>query len=164
MVSDLFSVSPGGLVHAPILAELHQHCFAKGWSETEFTNLLTMPGAAAALVLSGSAQAARPVGFVLYRCAADECEIITLCVVTAHRRKGAAQHLLDFLHADVSGAGSTEIFLEVEEANRAAIQLYERAGYEQTGRRKNYYNTPDGRRDALLFRRNLSIATDENGS
>ena len=153
-------IVPAGVAHARVLAELHQACFAKGWSEDAFTGLLGTPGAAAALVLPGG-DPATPVGFVLYRCAAEECEIITLCVAPDDRRKGAARQLLEFLHAELSSTGVTEIFLEVEESNKPAIRLYEGSGYLQTGTRKNYYDTADGRRDALLFR--CSLIASPNG-
>ena len=45
------------------------------------------------------------------------------------------------------------MFLEVRESNIAARKLYEKAGFEPTGRRKSYYTDP--LEDALLYRRSL---------
>jgi ribosomal-protein-alanine N-acetyltransferase len=45
---------------------------------------------------------------------------------------------------------STSVFLEVRESNTAARTLYERAGFEQSGRRESYYTNPP--EDAILYR------------
>ena len=42
------------------------------------------------------------------------------------------------------------MFLEVRESNAAARTLYEKAGFEQTGRRHSYYTSP--LEDAILYR------------
>jgi len=47
--------------------------------------------------------------------------------------------------------------LEVEENNRPARQLYERAGFTVAGRRERYYRQADGEQlNAVLMRRDLS--------
>ena len=43
------------------------------------------------------------------------------------------------------------LFLEVRAGNVAAIQLYENLGFNQVGERPNYYATPWGREDALVY-------------
>ena len=49
------------------------------------------------------------------------------------------------------------LWLEVAVDNAAAVALYEKAGFETTGRRPRYYARPSGERvDALLMRRLLN--------
>ena len=74
-----------------------------------------------------------------------EGEIAQIVVDGAHRRKGLARLLLGFLPLE------KDIFLEVRASNEAARALYERAGFEQVGLRKNYYAHPV--EDAILMRR-----------
>jgi len=38
--------------------------------------------------------------------------------------------------------GTREVFLEVRESNAVALSLYRELGFEQTGRRPNYYRDP----------------------
>jgi ribosomal-protein-alanine N-acetyltransferase len=51
--------------------------------------------------------------------------------------------------------GIGRVHLEVRDGN-PAISMYRSAGFEQAGRRRNYYRAPDGRRfDALTLVREL---------
>jgi ribosomal-protein-alanine N-acetyltransferase len=44
-----------------------------------------------------------------------------------------------------------ECFLEVRASNLAAYRLYERYGFNEIGRRRDYYPAPGGREDALVM-------------
>jgi ribosomal-protein-alanine N-acetyltransferase len=49
------------------------------------------------------------------------------------------------------------VFLEVEENNQPARQLYQRSGFTVAGRRERYYRQASGEQlNALLMRRDLS--------
>ncbi len=159
-ISNIIPVSQN---YAQVLAVLHQACFSPGWAVHDILGFLNMPGTAALAELAraktsddlGSTD--DPVGFILYRCAADECEIITLCVRPKNRRQGTARRLLYALEDVLVACGVTSVFLEVVEGNASALKLYEQSGYVQIGRRKNYYRNEAGRRDALLYRRALVV-------
>ena len=159
--AGLFHIIPASRYHAQVLAALHQACFTPGWADHDISGLMSTPGTTALAALAGaetsdeSGSAKVPFGFILYRCAVDECEIITLCVRPQNRRQGAAKHLLSALEDVLVGCGVTTVSLEVEEGNTSAVRLYEKAGYVLTGRRKNYYRNEAGRRDAMLYRRTL---------
>jgi len=45
----------------------------------------------------------------------------------------------------------TRMFLEVRASNKAAIRLYERAGFEQVSVRRDYYPAVVGREDGLVY-------------
>jgi ribosomal-protein-alanine N-acetyltransferase len=52
--------------------------------------------------------------------------------------------------------GARAVFLEVDEHNKAAIRLYDRAGFHEISRRPNYYPGPGGHAvAALVLRRDL---------
>ena len=161
--AGLSDIVPINLCHVQVLAALHQACFSPGWSDHDISGLLRTPGTAALAALigaetsDGSGSASDPAGFILYRCAADECEIITLCVCPQNRRQGKARRLLYALEDVVVACGVKTICLEVEESNSSAINLYEESGYFQIGRRQNYYRNEALRRDALLYRRALAV-------
>ncbi|NBS11482.1 MAG: ribosomal-protein-alanine N-acetyltransferase, partial [Gammaproteobacteria bacterium] len=44
-----------------------------------------------------------------------------------------------------------QLFLEVRASNGAAQRLYDRAGFNELGRRRNYYPTASGREDAMVY-------------
>ena len=70
--------------HAGLLAELHGACFPRPWPADEFMKLLSAPGVSALIGTAGGT-GEQPCGFILWRCAADEAEIITLGVLPAQR-------------------------------------------------------------------------------
>jgi len=59
--------------------------------------------------------------------------------------------LLGTLMATARETHSDSVFLEVRESNTVARRLYEKAGFQETGRRKSYYTNPT--EDAILYRR-----------
>jgi ribosomal-protein-alanine acetyltransferase len=133
----------------PVLAKLHAVCFDEAWDEAALSTLLASPGCGALLAHSAEG----PVGLLVYRCVADEAEILTLGVDPNLRRRGAGRALLDALITSLQIFKIRTLFLEVASSNHDAIALYTRAGFAQAGLRKAYYaRTGD---DALILRRAL---------
>ena len=132
--------------HASLLAGIHAAAFPRGehWSADALGVQLAMPGVFGFL--------AEPGGFILARVAADEAEILTLAVVPEARRQGLARALLDATHPMAARLGAAALFLEVAESNLAGRALYRATGYEEVGRRRDYYV---GGGDALVLRRAL---------
>ncbi|MFV0556841.1 MAG: ribosomal protein S18-alanine N-acetyltransferase [Lactovum sp.] len=75
----------------------------------------------------------------------DEIEITNLAVDKNYRQKGLAIQLMKELTKF-----SATLFLEVRESNQKARKLYEKLGFSEFNRRKNYYQQP--LEDALLLR------------
>ena len=59
--------------------------------------------------------------------------------------------LQDGLLGFAKDAGAVVLMLEVRQSNEAAKYLYEKVGFIESGRRKNYYPTDDGYEDAILM-------------
>lgn len=76
----------------------------------------------------------------------DVYEIFEIAVRNTKKRKGLASKLLEKLPND------KDVFLEVNENNKAAINLYKKFGFEQISIRKKYYNNKD---NALIMRRGV---------
>ncbi len=89
------------------------------------------------------------VGFLVARHLVSEWELEDIVVAPAARRKGLGKQLLDALLA-AHETHSESVFLEVRESNTAARKLYEKSGFQRTGRRKFYYADPP--EDAILYR------------
>jgi ribosomal-protein-alanine N-acetyltransferase len=74
-------------------------------------------------------------------------------VAPAACRQGIGKQLLDALLVQVAETDSDSVFLEVRESNTGARLLYEKAGFQQAGRRKSYYTDPV--EDAIVYRRSM---------
>lgn len=148
---------PAARVHAEVLAGMHHICFAEPWSAASFSEVLAMAGAEGLIAIDGgslvpSADSPGPAGFVLWRRALDEAEILTLAVLPPWRRAGLGGRLLSRALADAQAAGAAWMFLEVAADNQAALALYRARGFETVGLRKGYYGATDG----VTMRRQLS--------
>jgi [ribosomal protein S18]-alanine N-acetyltransferase len=86
--------------------------------------------------------------YAAFRLGPGEGELLRIASARAARGQGAARELLYTGLALLRVAGCHQCHLEVRADNVAAIRLYERAGFERQGLRRNYY--PDGT-DAILF-------------
>lgn len=130
---------------APELARIHAAAFpaGAGWSADTITTLLG---------LSGVFGLQAPGGFILARRILDEAEILTLAVHPDARRQGLGAALVETATMAAAAAGAKVMFLEVAEANAPALALYAAAGFEQAGRRRDYY-APGAH--ARLLRRSL---------
>lgn len=137
-----------------LLAVLSEACFDEShWHRKAVAEVLAMPGAFGVMVLVEGA----PAGFLLARVAVDECEILSLGVQPCYRRRGLARRLLREALAQAVSAGGRAVFLEVGEDNDSARKLYASEGFEQVGRRPEYYHRPCGVAiAALIFRRALA--------
>lgn len=51
------------------------------------------------------------------------------------------------------------IFLEVRPSNHVALRLYDSLGFNEIGRRKNYYPSHDGHEDAQVLALQLDLSS-----
>jgi ribosomal-protein-alanine N-acetyltransferase len=147
------SLHPVGVLHADVLAALHAAAFAHPWTAKALSQLLDT-GAEALLAQKGDL----PCGFILVRHAAGEAEILTLAVTPDHRGLGIGAALVEAARKQLEATQVQDLWLEVAEDNTAARRLYESAGFEPVGRRRGYYETSEGRIDALVLRLKLTSA------
>ena len=157
MFSNLFTrgepvLSEAASRDAAAIAALHAVSFRRGWSEQEVEGLLTDRRVIAHRAMVGSAMA----GFIMSRLVEDEAEILSVAVAGQRRGRGLARNLLNLHLRRLAAFGARAVFLEVDEHNKAAIRLYDRAGFHEISRRPNYYPGPGGQAvAALVLRRDL---------
>lgn len=154
----MIELVPAALVHAELLAGMHKICFADAWDAAAMASLLTMPGAQGLVAVDGDAlrpalQPPGPAGFVLWRAAAGEAEILSIAVLPPWRRGGLGGRLLEAALVAAAAAGAEAMFLEAAANNTAALALYEKRGFQRVGLRKAYY----GDKDAVVMRLDLDI-------
>ena len=146
-------------VHGAVIGELQRRCFVGGdaGEGSTIADLAAKPAAFGHLALaaqnSSGAPPPDPVGYILGLAAGGECEILSLSVVPAYRRRGIAGALLVRFIEVARDRGGGAIYLEVGAANAPALALYAAHGFSQAGRRAGYYRRPDGAEDALILKR-----------
>jgi [ribosomal protein S18]-alanine N-acetyltransferase len=93
------------------------------------------------------------VGYFLLMTAVDEAHLLNVAVAAPRQREGLGLYLLDKIVCCARGLGMESILLEVRPSNLRALKVYERYGYTEIGRRKNYYPAHNGQReDAIVMR------------
>ena len=147
------AVEPATSRDAWRLAQLHGASFHRGWGEGEFEQMLSERNT----LVDRLRQGRNIIGFAVSRMAVDEAEILSIAMDARHRGRGLSRNLLLTHLGHLAGHGVCTVFLEVEENNQPARQLYNRAGFKVIGRRERYYKQSDGELlNAVLMRRNLS--------
>ncbi len=146
------ALSEAGPRDAAAIAALHAASFRRGWSEQEVEALLIDRH----VIAHRAAIAGKLAGFIMSRLVEDEAEILSIAVAGRQRGRGLARKLLDLHLRRLAGLGARTVFLEVDEHNRPAIRLYDRAGFHEISRRPNYYlGSAAKAAAALVLRRNL---------
>jgi ribosomal-protein-alanine N-acetyltransferase len=129
------------------LLEVERASFTNPWTRDMYLAELENPDVS--FFLLARDRASRTVGFCAFWRVLDELHINNLAVLPAYRRQGVASALLRRVLAEGRTLGAVRATLEVRRSNAAALQLYERFGFEVAGVRRNYYTQPD--EDALIL-------------
>ena len=82
-------------------------------------------------------------GYLMVLDSIDVYEILAIATVEEYRNKGIAQELLDKIK-------TKDIFLEVRESNKKAINFYKKNNFKQISIRKGYYSDPT--EDAIIMK------------
>lgn len=116
------------------LSDLHKKCFPnRPWSADDFRDLKQ---SGCEIIMSEN-------GFIVYRIAVDEAEIITIGVDPEMRRQGIAAAMIGIIEKNLKNQGVKKIFLEVALNNEPAKRLYESMGFKVVGSRPKYYDGVD---------------------
>lgn len=132
---------------------------AAHWQAGDYERVFSV--AAPARMALVAEEAGRVIGFLVAQSVEPVWDLENVAVATDARRRGLARALVSALLARARGESAEAVFLEVREANLAARALYEKLGFVQTGRRRNYYRTPV--EDAILYTFSFSSLTKNSG-
>lgn len=94
-----------------------------------------------------------PLAYLLFWLVYDEVHILNIATHPEYRRRAIASTLLDKLEQESRKVGARYLTLEVRPSNDAAINLYEREGFQVVGVRPRYYS--DNGEDALIMVKEL---------
>ena len=99
------------------------------------------------LMFEGSQQ----VGHGVIQIIIDEAHLLNITVKPESQGRGLGLRLLEHLMSRAYQLNGRECFLELRDSNRAAYRLYERFGFNEIGRRRDYYPVAGGREDAMVM-------------
>jgi ribosomal-protein-alanine N-acetyltransferase len=93
----------------------------------------------------------RIIGYGILSVAAGEAHVLNVCVAPEVQGQGYGRRLVKRL-LDLARWHQVErVYLEVRPSNPRAIALYHDLGFNEIGRRPNYYPASTGREDALVM-------------
>ena len=87
-------------------------------------------------------------GYLMILDSIDVYEILAIATVEEYRNKGIAQKLLDKIK-------TKDIFLEVRETNKIAINFYKKNKFKEISIRKNYYSEPT--ENAIIMKLEVNV-------
>lgn len=132
---------------------------AAHWSEVQYRRLFESGSRFISVAEDSASGSPEPtsdmLGFIVAHPLGAEWELENIVVAPKARRRGIGTQLLEAFFTAARGSGSDAVLLEVRESNMAARILYEKTGFEQTGRRRLYYSNPP--EDAVLYRKPLEM-------
>ncbi len=96
------------------------------------------------------------VGHGVIMTVADEAHLLILSVDCDFQSQGIGKALLQHLITEAETLQASTLFLEVRDSNKTAFQLYLNAGFNEIGRRKDYYPAGKMREDAIVMAMELN--------
>lgn len=133
--------------HLEELEKLERICFSRPWSRKMLAEELE--NQCAAFLVAEDSVSGRVLGYAGLMVVADEGYITNVAVFPEYRRQGIAAQILQVFVQFAEANRLAFLTLEVRPSNAAAIALYQGFGFEEVGRRKNYYDLP--KEDALIL-------------
>jgi ribosomal-protein-alanine N-acetyltransferase len=124
------------------LFAIDQACFPKpiAYGRRQMKAYLQSEGSRCIVAeIAGLAIARTIAGFILTESSNEFAHVITLDVLEPNRRQAVGSRLLEAAEQEASAAGVAIMYLETATTNKAAIALWKKHGYRESGTLENYY-------------------------
>jgi ribosomal-protein-alanine N-acetyltransferase len=131
----------------PAIEAIERDSYSTPWSRSMFAGELAK--ASSVCVGAFEDDTGELVGYLIVSRYVDAWHVMNIAVDPNRRRAGVATTLLERLFELTAGDGRRGYTLEVRVSNQAAIDLYQRLGFQPRGIRRGYYT--DNREDALIM-------------
>ena len=119
------------------LVAIDQACFPKtiAYGRREMKSYLHAEGASCMVAQISEGIA----GFILTERSMKFAHVITLDVLERYRRQSVGSLLLQAAESEAARRGAAIMYLETATSNKAAIALWKKHGYRESGTIENYY-------------------------
>ena len=141
--------------HIKDIAKLEALCFSEPWSEEGILEAYRL--GTKFFIAENSKQL---MGYIGIKAVIDEGYITNVAVYPQYRGIGVATALINKVFDFAKEKGLSFVSLEVRASNTAAVSLYEKTGFKEEGRRKDFYRLP--REDALIMTKRFSYEDSGN--
>lgn len=141
--------------HIKDIARLEALCFSEPWSEEGILEAYRL--GTKFFIAENSKQL---MGYIGIKAVIDEGYITNVAVYPQYRGIGVATALINKVFDFAKEKGLSFVSLEVRASNTAAVSLYEKTGFKEEGRRKDFYRLP--REDALIMTKRFSYEDSGN--
>ena len=132
------------------IMEIENRAYSHPWTAAIFEDCLRVGYCCWVLEMNKAV-----IGYCVMSVGAGECHLLNMCIIPELQNKKYGALLLDHMLEIARSHHADTAFLEVRPSNQYAIQLYFRAGFDEVGRRRDYYPALFGREDALILARSL---------
>ncbi len=148
--AETFSIRAMTLEDLPQVLKIERQSFSTPWSEEMFLQELRSRESLLFVAECGG----RVLGYIATRLlGGGHSEVRVLAVRPDLRGRGIGMALLERAMKALYYRGARKVYLEVRKSNTAARALYLKAGFVETGTRRNYYMHPE--EDAILMEKDL---------
>ena len=133
-----YTITKMTISHTYDVAEIEKSCFSKPWSQNAIEAELSNKNAHFYVLLYND----KVVGYGGMHIAMGECYIANIAVFPDFRKKGFGKAITAHLIKEAEQLNCEFISLEVRPSNKPAVSMYNLLGFEEVGRRKNFYSSP----------------------
>ena len=138
------------------ILEIENLSFSAPWSLNGFLQELENPVSQLWALMSDKVL----LGYFCFWAVREELQLFDLAVHPTYRSRGHGSYLLTKMIDLALSRGISRIWLEVRVSGSAARKLYEKFGFVESSRRKNYYTDPA--EDAIVMSLGLDGAAEKN--
>jgi [ribosomal protein S18]-alanine N-acetyltransferase len=137
------------------ISQIETESFAQPWKRQAIIDELDCSDSCqyAAKVFVKSQPHAVVIAYIFVRLLIDEMHIMKIAVTPQWRNRGMGEALLSAIQVEGKRRGANTVLLEVRHSNIAAINLYQKTGFQTIGIRPNYY--PQTGESALVMSKRL---------
>ncbi|BAO30045.1 ribosomal-protein-alanine acetyltransferase [Sulfuritalea hydrogenivorans sk43H] len=93
----------------------------------------------------------RMTGYAVMMQVLDEAHLLNISILPELQRGGRGSALLNQLFDRARTHAATRMLLEVRPSNASGLGFYSHHGFTEIGRRRDYYQTHEGREDAIVM-------------
>ena len=138
---------PAGRGDLDAISAIETSSFPAPWRREFFESELSAPGRFTLVAVRNN----RVVGYIFAMWIFDEMHVNKIAVMTAERRRGVAQALMDHCFEFAREHGVETISLEVRQSNLGAQEFYRKLDFESVYIRPRYY--PDQEAAVVMTRK-----------
>lgn len=139
-----YSIRPMEKGDISAVAEIEKQCFSSPWSEEAISD--SFDNGTMFFVAENKNGV---IGYSGVQITLDEAYVYNIATSPFFRGFGVGTALTEKLSDCAKEKGASFISLEVRESNQTAISIYEKIGFKEVGKRKNFYSSP--REDGIIM-------------